>query len=70
MREARVVQLATPGCNPIRGRPPERAVATSSYPRDLDVEWGGIQIERIADFKDLGNDGLMQRFIPIATVRW
>lgn len=27
--------------------------------------FGGIQIDRIADFTDLGNDGLLQRFIPI-----
>ena len=31
--------------------------------------FGGIQIDRIADFKDLGDDGLMQRFIPIVIVR-
>jgi hypothetical protein len=31
--------------------------------------FGGIQIERIADFTELGNDGLIQRFIPIVIAR-
>lgn len=31
--------------------------------------FGGIQLDRIADFKDLGNDGLMQRFVPIVIAR-
>lgn len=31
--------------------------------------FGGIQIDRIAEFKDLGDDGLMQRFVPIIIAR-
>lgn len=31
--------------------------------------FGGIQVDRIADFGDLGNDGLMQRFVPIVIAR-